>query len=837
MAGAGDRYAKLAAALPPATLTARVWGLWYKKPMERLNKDSGEMEPVIDPATGLQMFAKVPFSFVGDRKVAKGGPLKHCRLTYDECVAYADLHDHPLICIWPCADSHIYIADIDHIWADGADVTKEAEAFGLPIELSSRGKGHMFIERGDRVPINVAEGAPMVALKAGNYYPLKAKSMGTMIALTGDMLNDAKCHVNDDVIDWILRMPGRGDKADTGDDWSNYWEEWGSTNSGLITDIGDNRMADLQGYADLFTDQLNNPKGKDRSKNIVAMMGTLFDIGLEAEDAIAIGYHFAGGVMREHIDAQPNPALRTLSRAYGWLYGKRVEAPRQDPEPMAAAKAASIEFNTTADKRVNGVEFKGSDPLNIFDRTLDIPRQFPPGCLPKVIEDMASDFHAQTGFDQIGIAVAAIGTIAGSLTDQYKLVDGWQKEPARPWLLLVGESGAGKSPIIKHVTAPLKAAARARRIDQLRSVIEDEDPPPARPFWTSNATPEGFRNRMVGNPHGSFLFTGELAEWFNFDAYKNAGVSAGRKLWLMAYDGEDYRFMRANREEEAYLSCTVMGGTQPSVIEKAKADLSGDGMLQRLNMVFIEEVDPDFEGEPQDLVSYLAYSHVIDRLTQISDERDIQMEPDAAALFKSQTRHTLKFAKGYHKASGNRTFATHLQKCRGMIMRLALTFHAADCYGEHVAAPVTRDTMRRAIIAFNTMADHTNAGYEMAGLGGEISDGMGEIARYALSTRRDRITSSNITTGVWMFKGGKIKGVMDEALEALEVCGWLMAEHNSQYAKRRSWKVNPAVHDLYASEGDTQRAKHKQLLDHFKTTKDAALDELDGGVDDGETLL
>ena len=98
------------------------------------------------------------------------------------------------------------------------------------------------------------------------------------------------------------------------------------------------------------------------------------------------------------------------------------------------------------------------------------PPQLPRDVLPDVIEAFAFQTADLMGVDEGGLAIAALVTCAGALSDMYRVQvkptdQGWT-ESARLWAALIGEPSSKKSPQLSKATTAL-VSARQRRLSRI----------------------------------------------------------------------------------------------------------------------------------------------------------------------------------------------------------------------------------------------------------------------------------------------------------------------------------------------------------------------------------
>jgi uncharacterized protein DUF3987 len=197
---------------------------------------------------------------------------------------------------------------------------------------------------------------------------------------------------------------------------------------------------------------------------------------------------------------------------------------------------------------------------------------------------------------------------------------GWS-EPPHLWMVVVGDSGTGKSPgadcLLRDVLPEIErrmvgdfpdrlrdwqAAVEFDKIkkkrwqDDLREAQENKRPLPPLPTPTApDIAPEKPRLRQhdvtieqvaailaTAAPKGAMMVRDEIAGWLmGMDAYN----PAGRAFWLEAYGGRPYRVERRKHAGEPIeierLAVAVYGGSQPERLSELSTG-PDDGLFSRV---------------------------------------------------------------------------------------------------------------------------------------------------------------------------------------------------------------------------------------------------------------
>ena len=252
------------------------------------------------------------------------------------------------------------------------------------------------------------------------------------------------------------------------------------------------------------------------------------------------------------------------------------------------------------------------------------------------------------------------------------------REPIALWAVVVGSSGAGKTPGISVTTAALTSiekdrrsriselerrhqtkteAAKAAHKKWMRAVDKATDagaPPPLMPpeaakvppfvaprLYVSNATIERIAQLIQARPSGLTIIVDELAGLFsNMARYSNG---SDREFWLEAWNGKPYRVERvgSNAIDLDHLLVGMIGGLQPDKVNRA-FDTDDDGFYARLCFAWPPEADyrpltNDVDVVEPDLVN--ALSRLI-RLSETGEDdvfvpRSLPLSPEAADAFEA----------------------------------------------------------------------------------------------------------------------------------------------------------------------------------------------------------
>lgn len=230
---------------------------------------------------------------------------------------------------------------------------------------------------------------------------------------------------------------------------------------------------------------------------------------------------------------------------------------------QAAAKVDPVERRKEANRRRQDARAQRE-----LDETLD---PFPLETLPPTLRAFVESRVDALGCDAAPLALACL-CVAGCLTGRrYSLaVPECDLDAVFPQIsvLLVGDSGAGKSPITRRALEPL------RKIDQ----EADESRPDKTPFsnyLTTDATPQAFRDMLIdnwneGRRYGTLFHVAEASQTFDFDK-SGKGAGTAYSILISCMEGATQKTARVNRgqTQASAVCCAILGEIQPGALYNA----------------------------------------------------------------------------------------------------------------------------------------------------------------------------------------------------------------------------------------------------------------------------
>ncbi|MBQ9128394.1 MAG: DUF3987 domain-containing protein [Thermoguttaceae bacterium] len=260
----------------------------------------------------------------------------------------------------------------------------------------------------------------------------------------------------------------------------------------------------------------------------------------------------------ERDKANPSAALPEIA-----LSPVGTPVTRQTTQQAPAAKVDPVERRKEANRRRQDARAQRE-----LDETLD---PFPLETLPPTLRAFVESRVDALGCDAAPLALACL-CVAGCLTGRrYSLaVPECDLDAVFPQIsvLLVGDSGAGKSPITRRALEPL------RKIDQ----EADESRPDKTPFsnyLATDATPQAFRDMLIdnwneGRRYGTLFHVAEASQTFDFDK-SGKGAGTAYSILISCMEGATQKTARVNRgqTQASAVCCAILGEIQPGALYNA----------------------------------------------------------------------------------------------------------------------------------------------------------------------------------------------------------------------------------------------------------------------------
>jgi len=298
----------------------------------------------------------------------------------------------------------------------------------------------------------------------------------------------------------------------------------------------------------------------------------------------------------------------------------------------------------------------------------------------------------------------------------------------------------------------------------------------------------------------------ELTGWIGeMDRYNNAmHASSDRAFWLKAWDGGHYHYDRINRGELFIenLSVSILGGIQPDRLAELRG-LTSDGLLQRFLPVMMTEASFTLD-EPTNVNPYWA---LIRQLVEMPAQH-LSMTNTASNKITELRRYLFELEK--NSGGISKSFQAFIGKLAGYVGSLAIVLHLSEFPNERFIGGNVAGNVVRLVREF--LIPHAHEFYGV----GETGDQLKRLASYVLTSGKDRILASDLTTNIRDFRGLSLFQV-HERVSALVAGGWLAPVDNTPTC--RAWKVNPAVKLRFAEQARKEEESKRIITEMLNLKK------------------
>jgi len=469
-------------------------------------------------------------------------------------------------------------------------------------------------------------------------------------------------------------------------------------------------------------------------------------------------------------------------------------------------------------------QVRWAEPVNILKEFS--ARPFCADDLPTELAAYPAAFAASTGLDPSITLASAVCTAAAALSDDFQVVadsrTAWMQS-ARLWVVVIGPPGAGKSPGQRAMQAPLWTIQR-ELVDaweaEKRALGPDSKDLPIRPrVIVNDTTVEALSGVLTTTQRGLLLSNDEFESWMgSLDAYRgNKGPSRDRGEFLRLFDGGPHTVERVNRGSVFVPNwgLSILSATTPAALAKISRQLPEDGLIQRFVLICAgrQSTPADFLGNVE--AARDQYDELIRRLyfaQPRAHKGKVPLSFPAAAMFKEWRAKNQMMQEAM--ASISSAFESHLAKHPTLVLRVALTFHAAQVMNQPdaqardpAAFPVSPQTMDLAIQFMARATQHAMPVYLGMKGGSDAFELARDIGRAILARGQPLITRREITQGVRTFRSAE-PYVQGAALRVLVDSAWIRPGDGG-YAKAEPtrYDVNPALFVRMAEEAKRERER------------------------------
>lgn len=543
---------------------------------------------------------------------------------------------------------------------------------------------------------------------------------------------------------------------------------------------------------------------------------------------------------KEWIDAKPDSeTVHGTSKADATQQAPHVvkdddAAPASDNVPPSNTDPIPV-YAYDIDNDTEFSDINWPEPGDVFSE-IQSPR-LNPDHFPDSFRDFIMDTAGVKGVDPCIVGLSALVSAAACLHDDIMLQPertnpSW-KESARLWGAIVGSSGIKKSAGIKSAVSRLKKIQidlseaaidleteytikqkcyEEAQKDHIKALMKGDTASikPLKPvmpeiprLWFEDVTVEKLSDSLKASRRGCIVLHDELSGFFASQNQYKGGIGGDPAAYLSFYEGGPRYTDRLNRGSiftPNFGGC-LLGGIQPSVIQKITQSMPEDGMLQRF-MVVNARQGTEGNQQPYNKAASDRYHNILQHLFDTLPHPDpVNLSPEANEIRLEVTRYAFKLIEAKLVSTG---LCSWLSKWEGLFARLALTYHAIEC-AELSVHPQSCDVSERSAgrvrnLILDYLLPHAIAFYINIQGGGTMGHAVRKIAELCLTRETNDIATRDISTG-WIGWRHYKPWEQEQALNILIEQGWIMPHPKARRSSKgfpTRYLVNPQCKVLQA---------------------------------------
>ena len=478
------------------------------------------------------------------------------------------------------------------------------------------------------------------------------------------------------------------------------------------------------------------------------------------------------------------------------------------------------------------------DPVNFLGE-MAAP-EFTGDEVPAVLSEFALAYAQATGFDPSLTLSAAVSVAAAALTDEFQIVGDSRSQwfqQARLWMLGIGRPGTGKTPVQKAMLAPLWAIQKAlteAHEQQLAALAmaegeQQQKAPPIPRIIVTDVTIEALSDRLRDNPRGILLANDEFESWLgSHDVYRSGGVSRDRGEWLRLFDGGPHTVERVKRGS-FYIEnwgASILTATTPAALAKLTRNLPEDGLLQRFIPIVVRRKHAAQNSADSLDGARERYARTISRLyaaTPRAHTGCVALSFEAREFLQTWLKHNQLAQEAFGALEP--ALEAHLAKYPSFILRLTLTFHAAQIVNnEHeqardpAAFPVSLTTIETAVRFLKRASLHAMALYLDRKSGSDVYELARDTGRTILARAWSQVARRDLIQGVRAFRKAD-DSLQDCVLRFLVDVGWLQrGEGGYDKPIPARYDVNPGLQAKFAAVAERERERRAVIREVIAQT-------------------
>ncbi len=356
----------------------------------------------------------------------------------------------------------------------------------------------------------------------------------------------------------------------------------------------------------------------------------------------------------------------------------------------------------------------------------------------------------------VPVEIPAVGLISEGgacigRTRGIRIKKGWV-EHANSWFGIVGDSGLGKSPVVRVIQRPVFAAESKwyaeyqeasreyeREIENRKSTPKKDrgqlGPPPDPPTWeqliVDDTTTEALTDALEANSRGILWNRDELAGLI-LELDKYSGKDGGTKSRLMSsYDSGPWKVNRKDKSKKAFIphaTLSIFGTIQPKALPTIFSNLdAATGFLPRF--IFINasrEAPPLWTDETVSDETHKYLASLVEGLLSFGFDKDggplvVGVSPEAKTIYKEW--FNMQAIEPWVDTEAE-IYEAVLAKLRGQCLRMSLILHCIEAVttGSSELAPVSYRTMKNAIRLADYFKAHQKNAWHFVTNPGQLSE-------------------------------------------------------------------------------------------------------------------
>jgi hypothetical protein len=311
---------------------------------------------------------------------------------------------------------------------------------------------------------------------------------------------------------------------------------------------------------------------------------------------------------------------------------------------------------------------------------------FPWDILPSGWLEHFEDLAESLAVAKEGVVSSALAILSGAIGNQLQVSPkpGWKTSVAI-WMALVGDSGQGKTPIIRNLMQGFydsQQEAFDAYQKELKAFEENASkkgesalpPPKLSRYFTTDPTLEALLCLLAENPRGLILVKDELASLVSgFNQYKPGGRGNERQHYLSIFSGSpvipDRRYAEKVYVRHPFLS--LVGGIQRRLIPDILGpDAFSDGLIYRFLFLVLSPHWYPLSRKSWGEQNRKAWQKLLMAAKDLQEERIVHLDHDAWECFRNY-RNQLYDLFGYVPSQ----VAGFIPKMTDYALRLAGVLH------------------------------------------------------------------------------------------------------------------------------------------------------------------